>query len=275
MTVGRATASTARWAFLLVVGIACLGPALWVVVSSFKTQTQVFGRGELLPSPLTLDGYRTLFTQIDVVAYLLNTLIYAAGGTLGALAVGLLAAYPAARMEFPFRRALTLLLSAGLAVPIAGLIVPEFVIMRELQLFDSRVGMVVFYSAMWLPLAFVILRVFLTSLPQSIEEAAMLDGAGYFQLLRRVVLPLSRPGLATAGVIIFINVWNDFLFNLLLAPSTENQNVQVGLALFRGQFTTDISAILAGTTVMMAVPIVVFVAFQRQVIEGLTAGTTK
>lgn len=271
----RGLARTARYGLLMLVGLACLGPTVWVVLSSFKTQSQIFGRGNLLPSPFSLDGYRALFTQIDVAAYLVNTLVYAAGGTIGALAVALLAAYPAARMRFPFRRALTVLFSAGLAIPIAGLIVPEFVIMRELGLFDSRAGLVVFYGAMWFPLAFVILRVYLTGLPPSLEEAAALDGARYFQLLRRVVLPLARPGLATAGVVIFINIWNDFLFNLLLAPSTEHQNVQVGLALFRGQFTTDIAAILAGTTVMMVIPVAIFVAFQRQVIEGLTAGASR
>jgi raffinose/stachyose/melibiose transport system permease protein len=264
-----------RLTFLALVGVACLGPALWVVLSSFKTQAQIFGQGNLIPDPFTLDGYRALFTQIDVFAYLGNTLLYGAAGTAGALTAGLLAAYPAARMHFPLRRAITVLFSAGLAIPIAGLIVPEFVIMRELGLFDSRLGMVVFYSAMWFPLAFVILRVFLSGLPPAIEEAAALDGAGYRQLLRHVVLPLARPGLATAGVVIFINVWNDFLFNLLLAPSTQHQNVQVGLALFRGQFRTDIAAIMAGTTVMMVIPIVVFVVFQRQVIAGLTAGSTK
>jgi raffinose/stachyose/melibiose transport system permease protein len=245
------------------------------VLSSFKTQSQIFGGGDLLPKPFTLEGYERLFTQIDVTAYLLNTLLYATGGTAGALAVALLAAYPAARLRFPFRRALTVLFSAGLAIPIAGLIVPEFVIMRDLGLFDSRAGMVVFYAAMWFPLAFVILRVYLSGLPPQIEEAAALDGARYFQLLRYVILPLARPGMATAGVIIFINVWNDFLFNLLLAPSTANQNVQVGLALFRGQFTTDIVAILAGTAVMMVIPIVMFILFQRQVVAGLTAGSSR
>ena len=264
-----------RYGFLALVGVACLGPVVWVVLSSFKTQAQVFGRGNLIPSPFSLDGYEALFTQIDIVRYLLNTLLYAAGGTLGALTAGLLAAYPAARMRFPFRRSLTALFSVGLAIPITGLIVPEFVIMRDLGLFDSRFGLVVFYSAMWFPLTFVILRAYLTGLPPSLEEAAALDGASYFQLLRRVILPLARPGLATAGVLVFINVWNDFLFNLLLAPSTEHQNVQVGLALFRGQFRTDISAILAGTTVMMIIPVVTFVVLQRYVIAGLTAGASR
>jgi len=272
---GRVATAAVRYGFLGLVGMACLGPVAWVLMSSFKTQTQIFGSGSLLPRPFSLEGYRSLFTQIDVVGYLLNTLVYATAGTAGALAAGLLAAYPAARMRFPFRRSLIVLFTVGLAIPVTGLIVPEFVIMRDLGLFDSRFGLIVFYSAMWFPLAFVILRAYLTGLPPSIEEAAALDGASYFQLVRRIVIPLARPGLATAGVVVFINVWNDFLFNLLLAPSTEHQNVQVGLALFRGQFRTDIAAILAGTTVMMIIPVITFVVLQRHVIAGLTAGASR
>jgi raffinose/stachyose/melibiose transport system permease protein len=247
----RLAGRSARWAFLAIVGLACLGPVAWVVLSSFKTQAQVFGAGNLLPSPFSLDGFRALFTQIDVGSYL------------------------AARMQFPFRRSLTVLFSVGLAVPVTGLIVPEFVIMQHLELLNTRVGMVLFYSAMWFPLSFVILRAFLSGLPPSLEEAAALDGAGYFQLLRRVILPLARPGLATAAVLVFINIWNDFLFNLLLAPSAQVQNVQVGLAQFRGQFRTDITAILAGTTVMMIIPVITFVVLQRYVIAGLTAGSSR
>jgi raffinose/stachyose/melibiose transport system permease protein len=270
----RATAATGRSLFLAVVGLACLGPVAWVVSSSFKTQAQVYSGG-LIPSPVSLDGYRSLFTEVDVLRFLVNTALYAIGGTLGALTIALLAAYPAARMRFPFRHSLAALFSLAIAVPITGLIVPEFVIMRDLGLFDTRLGLVVFYSAMWFPLAFVILRAFLSGLPPSIEEAAAIDGASYFQLMRTIVLPLARPGLATAGVLVFINVWNDFLFNLLLAPSSEHQNVQVGLALFRGQFRTDVVAILAGTTVMMVIPVITFVLLQRQVIAGLTAGSSR
>jgi raffinose/stachyose/melibiose transport system permease protein len=272
--VGRAAGATGRSLFLAVVGLACLGPVAWVVSSSFKTQAQVYS-GALIPKPFTLDGYKALFTQVDVVRFLVNTALYAIGGTVGALTIALLAAYPAARMRFPFRHTLGALFSLAIAVPITGLIVPEFVIMRDLGLFDTRFGMVVFYSAMWFPLAFVILRAFLSGLPPSIEEAAAIDGASYFQLMHKVVLPLARPGLATAGVLVFINVWNDFLFNLLLAPSPARQNVQVGLALFRGQFRTDVVAILAGTTVMMVIPVITFAVLQRQVIAGLTAGSSR
>lgn len=275
MAVRRATGLAARTAFLAVVAFACLLPLVWVVLSSFKTQGQIYGRGSLIPEPFTLDGYRDLFSEIDIARYYLNTMLYAGIGTIGALAAAFLAAYPSARMRFPFRRTINAIFTLGLALPIAGLIVPEFVIMRELGLYDTQIGMVIFYSAMWFPLAYVILRSYLSGLPPQVEEAAALDGANYWQLITRVIVPLSRPGLATAGVLVFINIWNNFLFNLLLAPSQDNQNVQVALTLFRGQFTTDIGAILAGTTLMMIVPIIIFLVLQRQVIAGLTAGAAR
>ncbi len=271
----RVLGAVGRWGFLTVVGVACLVPVGWVVVSSFKTQAQIFSRGHLLPNPFTLEGYVALFSEIEIAGYLGNTLLYAVAGTAGALVTGLLAAYPTARMRFPFRHSLTVMFTIALAIPVVGLIVPVFVIMRDLGLFDSRLGLIVFYSAMWFPLSFVIQRVYLSGLPPSLEEAATLDGASYGQLLRLVILPLSRPGLATAGVLVFINIWNDFLFNLLLAPSSEHQGVQVGLSLFKNQFNTDITAILAGTTVVMAIPVLTFVILQRQVITGLTAGAAR
>ena len=215
-----------------VVAVACMGPVARVVLSSLKTQAQIFGRANLIPSPFSFEGYRSLFTQIDVAAYLFNTLIYAFGGTFGLLAVAFLAAYPVASCASRSGAASRCSSAPGSAIPIAGLIVPEFAIMRDIgpvRLAD-RHGR--FYSAMWFPLAFVILRVSLSALPPAIEEAAALDGARYFQLLRYVILPLARQGLA-------------------------------------------IAAILAGTTLTMALPIVTFVVFQRQVISGLTAGTTK
>ena len=183
----------ARVGFLALVALACIGPVAWVVLSSFKTQSQIFGRGDLLPEPVQprrLPGAVHADRRHGVPAQ--HAAVRSAAAPPGALAVALLAAYPAARLRFPFRRALTVLFSAGLAIPIAGLIVPEFVIMRDLGLFDSRAGMVVFYSAMWFPLAFVILRVYLSGLPPQLEEAAALDGARYFQLLRYVIVCRSR-----------------------------------------------------------------------------------
>ncbi len=275
MSVLRRRSGTAGfYGFLGLVVLLSLGPTLWVVSSSFKTGLQILS-GRLIPDPWSLQGYEDAFTDIQLHEYLLNTLIYAVGGTAGAVTAALLAAYPTARYRFLGRNAIVAAFSLALAVPVVGLATPEFFIMRELGLFDSRVGMVVFYSALLFPLSFVILRAFLVNLPSEVEEAALVDGASYATIVRRIVIPLARPALATVAVIAFVNIWNEFFFANLLTASQEHQNAQVALAGFKSQFGNNIAAAIAGGTVVILVPIAAFLLLQRQVIEGLTAGSTK
>jgi raffinose/stachyose/melibiose transport system permease protein len=263
------------YAVLAVLTVAALLPTLWVMISSFKTGAQIFSGSGLIPRPFTLQGYSDAFGQVHLARYLLNTALYAVCGSLGALVTGLLAAYPMARYHFPGRNALVASFSLALAIPVVGLATPEFFVVRKLGLFDSQIGFVVFYSALFFPLAFVILRAFLVSLPAELEEAAIVDGAGYFTIIRKIVVPLTRPALATAAVIVFVGIWNEFYFANLLSASSATQNAQIALASFRSQFNFNVSAMLAGTTVVMIVPIALFLLLQRQVIAGLTAGTTK
>jgi raffinose/stachyose/melibiose transport system permease protein len=255
--------------------VCALLPTLWVMISSFKTGDQIFAGSGFIPKPFTFQGYADAFGQVHLSHYLLNTALYAGGGSLGALVTALLAAYPMARYRFPGRGALVASFSLALAIPVVGLATPEFFVVRKLGLFDSRIGFIVFYSALFFPLAFVILRAFLVSLPSELEEAAVVDGAGYFTIIRRIVVPLARPALATAGVIVFVSIWNEFYFANLLSASSGTQNAQVALASFRSQFNFNVTAMLAGTTVIMIVPIGMFLLLQRQVIAGLTAGTSK
>jgi len=279
MVIGRAlsrlTGTIGYYGVLAIVALLALGPALWVILSSFKTGTQVFSGGDLIPSPWSLKGYRDAFEQVHLHRYLLNTALYAAGGTLGSLAIALLAAYPLARFEFAGRNTMVALFSLALAIPVVGMATPEFFVMRELGLYDSQLGLIVFYSALSFPLAFVILRAFLVNVPSEVEEAALIDGAGYFTIVRRIVIPLSRPALATVAVISFVSIWNEFFFANLFTASVEHQNAQLAMASFKSLFGFNVSGMLAGATLVMLVPMLVFLLLQRQVIAGLTAGSTK
>jgi ABC-type glycerol-3-phosphate transport system permease component len=276
MTTARHVASRLGcYGFLTLLAALALVPTLWVMLSSFKSGSQIYSGATLAPHHLTVQGYRDTFAQIHLQRYLLNTLLYAVCGTLGALCTALLAAYPIARYRFPFRNSLAAAFSLALAVPVVGLATPEFFIVRKLGLFDTKLGLIFFYSALFFPLAFVILRAFLLSLPSEVEEAAMVEGAGYFTILRRIVVPLARPGLATVAVIVFIGIWNDFFFANLLTASPSNANVQLALAGFRSAFGFNVTGALAGATLVMLVPIGAFLILQRQVIAGLTAGASK
>ncbi|MCA1736306.1 MAG: carbohydrate ABC transporter permease [Actinobacteria bacterium] len=260
---------------LALIALASLGPVAWVVLSSLKTNPQILSNAGSLPDPLSFDGYINAFTQVDLTRALLNTFIYAVGGTMGAMVTGFLAAYPTSRLFFRGRRLAIVAFSVALAIPLVGLIVPEFFIVRYLGLFDSKLGLILFYTGMFFPLSFVIMRAFLVSLPFEMEEAATIDGAGYFTILARIVAPLAFPGLITVAVLVFIFIWNEYFFAQLLTISFENLNVQVTLAEFRSSFQRDTAAQLAGTTVAMSVPIITFLFLQRYVISGLTAGASR
>jgi ABC-type glycerol-3-phosphate transport system permease component len=263
------------YALLMLLALVALLPTVWVMVSSFKPGSQIYSGTSLEPHGFTVQGYHDAFAQIHLQSYLLNTLLYATFGTLGALSTALLAAYPIARYRFTFRNGLAASFGLALAVPVVGLATPEFFIVRKLGLFDTKVGLILFYSALFFPLSFVILRAFLLSLPTDVEEAARVEGAGYFTILRRIVVPLARPGLATVAVIVFIGIWNDFFFANLLTASPGNENVQLALSGFRSAFGFNVTGALAGATLVMLVPIAAFLILQRQVIAGLTAGATK
>ena len=262
------------YAILLAAALLGLVPTLWVVISSFQTSGQILSGGGLLPQPFSLKGYADVFSEVHLHRYILNTLLYAVATTAASLCVGLLAAYPIARIEFRGRNVLGAAFSLCLAIPVVGLATPEFFIVRELGMFDSRFGLIVLYTALSFPLTFVILRAYLAAC-RHVEEAARLDGAGYFTIVRRIVVPLARPALATVGVVIFVATWNEFFFINLMIQSEDLQNVQQALASFRSRFDFNITGALAGATLVMLVPVGVFLALQRQVIAGLTAGSTK
>jgi raffinose/stachyose/melibiose transport system permease protein len=267
----------AYYGILAIALIGALGPTLWVIASSFKTLPQVYSGSNLFyPHPATIQAYRdALQPPVQLHHYLFNTFIYAAGGTIGAVTTGLLAAYPTARLRFPFRNVFVVAFSLALAVPVIGLIVPEFFIMEKLHLFDQKIGLVLFYSAIFFPISFVIQRAFLVSLPYELDEAGIVDGAGYFTILTRIIAPLAVPGLATVAVVVFIWIWNEYFFANLLTISFHNWNIQLALAQFKQQFHYNVPGALAGATLSMLVPITAFLLLQRYVVAGLTAGSSR
>lgn len=262
-----------QYVLLTAMVLVAIGPVIWTVASSFRSSTDILTDVFGAPVPPTTQGYRDAFQLVDLHINIGNTLLYACAAAVLCPLVALLLAYPCTRLRFPLRNAIVLLVSAGIAVPAISLIVPEFFIMLRLGLLDTKHGMIVFYSALFLPLAFVILRAFLVNIPHEVEEAAAIDGASYFRVLFGVVAPMALPALMTVAILVFISVWNDFLWNLLIASGADNLNAQVVLASFRGRFQFNIAALLAGTAIVLLVPILLFLFTQRYAIAGL-AGTT-
>jgi multiple sugar transport system permease protein len=251
-------------------------PVIWIISLSLKTP-ETIGDGRFIPSEWTLDNYDSVFSTGFFTSAMRNSIGIAIISTLIALVFASMAAYAITRLDFPGK---TLILAGALAIsmfPAISIVGGLFDVWRRIGLFDTWPGLILPYLSFSLPLSIYILSAFFREIPWDLEKAAQMDGATPMQAFRKVILPLAMPGVFTAGILVFIGAWNDFLFANVLTSTDASRTAPVALAFFRGasQFTDPSGAIAAGA-VVVTVPILIMVLiFQRRIVSGLTAGAVK
>ncbi|MFD3678789.1 carbohydrate ABC transporter permease [Streptomyces sp. NPDC058613] len=264
--------------FLVAAALFWLLPTLGLLVSSFLAPSDLDKGGWwgalTAPSRLTADNYARLLANDTITGSLLNTLAIALPATLLVLVLGAFAGYAFAWLEFPGRDWLFLVVVGLLVVPVQVALIPVSELFGTIGLFETTAGVVLFHTAFGLPFAVFLLRNFFAEIPRELLEAARLDGAGELRLFARVVLPLGGPALASLGIFQFLWVWNDMLVALVFADSA-NPPVTVALQQQVRQFGNNIDVLAPGAFLSMAVPLVVFFAFQRQFVTGVMAGAVK
>lgn len=256
--------------------IYALLPVLWILSLSLKP-TSTVKDGKLIPSSITLENYRGIFTGRVFSSALINSIGIGLITTVVAVTIGGMAAYAVARLHFPGKKAL---IGAALLIamfPQISLVTPLFNIERRIGLFDTWPGLVIPYITFALPLAIYTMSAFFREIPVDLEKAAKMDGATPGQAFRRVIAPLAAPGIVTAAILVFIFAWNDLLLALSLTATEAAITAPVAIANFTGssQFEEPTGSIAAGAMVI-TVPIVIFVLiFQRRIVAGLTSGAVK
>lgn len=253
----------------------CLGPFLWQALTSLKPAAQLTALPPLLPSPPTVRAYLTIFEDPVFLRIILNSLVVASASTILSLALGAPAAFALAWLGVR-RRGLILafVLSASMFPPIAT-VSPLFLVIRELGMRDTLTSLVIVYTTFTLPLTVWALTSFFGDIPAEIYKASRVDGCSAFQSFYRIMLPLSGPGLAATAILVFIFSWNEFLFALTFTSTPASRTIPVGIALFPGVHEAPWGEI-AAASVVVTLPLVVLVfAFQRRIVEGITAGAVK
>lgn len=266
-----------RWATLVIAALvlAVAFPFYRAVAGSLTPEAQLFGGAPLWPSPPVLEHYRALFTERDFWLPIRNSLVVAGGTTVFCVVFGSLCAYALARLRF---RGKTLLLGAILAVsmfPQIAIVSPLFLLLRSIRLIDTYPGLVLPYLTFAMPLTVWLLVGYFRQLPAELEEAAMVDGASRLTAFREVIIPLALPGLAATAILTFVYSWNEFLFALSFTLGPERQTVPVAIALFRGQYQVPWGQVLAAAIVATLPVALLVLAFQRRIVQGLTAGAVK
>lgn len=261
---------------VVVVTVYALLPVVWLLSLSLKPGSAL-SDGRLLPRSISLEHYRAVLSDPQFPSALGNSLGIAFISTLISVAIATLAAYAIVRLRFPGRR-LILVGALGVAMfPPIAIVGPLLDLWRQLGLFDTWTGLIVPYVALTLPLALWIISAFFREIPWELEEAARVDGATRLGALRHAILPVAAPGLFASAILVFIFVWNDFLFAISLTSTTNSRTVPAAIAFFTGssRFEQPTGSI-AAASILVTLPIMIpIMLFQRRIVAGLTAGAVK
>lgn len=250
-------------------------PLYWVIVTSLRDRAEFLSTSPLAPpqSP-TLANYQTVLAG-GFGTYLLNSTIVTIGAVAVTVVVSLMAAFVIARNTARWARWYFRLFLLGLAIPLQAVIIPVYLLIIRMQLYDSLLAIVLPSAAFAIPITVMILVSFLRDVPHSLFEAMQMDGAGEWKQLFFLALPLTRPAIVTVVVYNGLQVWNGFLFPLILTQSNEQAVLPLALTLYRGQFGIDVPATMAAVVLSTLPIMVLFILARRQLIAGLTAGFSK
>ncbi|MFD9944721.1 carbohydrate ABC transporter permease [Nonomuraea sp. NPDC059023] len=269
---GLSQAVLAVWALLII------GPLIWTLLASFKSNSEIFGDALQLPGELRWDNWLRAWEKANVGTYLLNTVVVVFFGVLGTMLLSSMAAYVLARYRFPGNRAIYFLFVSGMAFPVFLALVPLFFVVDGLGLLDSHVGLVLVYIAYSLPFTVFFLTSFFRGLPDAVAEAAMMDGASHTRTFFQIMLPMAKPGLVSLTIFNVLGQWNQYLLPLVLLPGDKHKWVITqGIADIStiAGYEADWPALFAALSMTVLPVVVAYIVFQRHIQSGLTSGAVK
>lgn len=255
---------------LLILAVVWLVPVAWMVVTSVKTTAEIFTLPlRWLPSAPTILNYETVIMRSNLLLWFMNSLIITGSQVVLTIVVSALAAYAFARIRFPGRQILFILVLTTLMIPGQVTLIPTYLII-------SRLGWVNTYQAAFVPeigaaFGIFLLRQFFLGIPEELEDSARIDGSGRFRMFLQIVLPMSIPAIAALGIFTTINAWNNFLWPLIVLHDSTMMTLPVGLAMLQGTYaTSSYGVLMAAATIASAPVLVVYMFFQRKIIQGVS-----
>jgi multiple sugar transport system permease protein len=261
--------------FVLITGaFIMIIPFLWMISTSLKTYAQsVQYPPTIFPSDLQFSNFIEVFKNMSFLDYYWNTIIMTVGRTVGQLFFCSLTAFAFARMNFKGKNFLFILILSVLMVPIQIVIIPSFVVMRELEWINTFYALII--PGIFSAFGVFLLRQFFLSIPKELDESAKLDGCSFFGIYWRIMLPLSRPAMVALAIFAIISTWNDFLWPLIMTNSDDMRVLSIGISSFQGQYSTQYPLLMAGALMSTAPMIIIFIILQKYFIEGIAITGSK
>ena len=275
MTAKRFTLKTFLFIVMLFTVTVSIFPIIWVIMSAFKTNAQILSNPFSLPTSISFDAFAYIFEKYDFVRYFINSFVICISSTAVSLIIFAMGGYVLAKFRFPGRNIIFALFTITLLVPGQSKAQPIFSLIMKMNLYDNIWGLAVVYLSMGLAMSMFILKSTFMSIPKSLDEAAALEGAGFFTTFWKINLPLAKSGLATAGILMFLNNWNEYFYASLLLSSNQNRTLPLALQFFTESFSYDYTKLFAALTVVVLPGIILYIFAQEQVQSSVAASGVK
>ncbi len=263
------------YAVLLFTIVISIFPILWVVMSAFKTNAQILGNPFSLPTRISFGAFSYIFKNYNFHIYTLNSLLIGVSATVISLIIYAMGGYVIAKFNFPGKNFIFALFTITLLVPAQSKAQPLFSLVMKLNLYDNIWGVALVYISFGLAMSMFILKSTFMSIPKSLDEAAAIEGAGFFTIFWKINLPLAKNGLATAGILMFLNNWNEYFYASLLTSVDRNRTLPIALQFFNEAFSYDYTRLFAALTVVVIPGIVLYALSQEQVQTSVAATGVK
>jgi raffinose/stachyose/melibiose transport system permease protein len=260
---------------MALIAVISLFPFIWALISSFKTNQQILSSAFSMPTAIDFTGYAVAIKIANIPNRFMNSVIISSVSTAVAVILFAMSSYAFARFNFKGRGALFGLLICSLLIPTNAMIQPVFATIKFAGLYDTRTALVLVYIAFRMPMCLFILRSYFLGLPREIEEAAYVEGAGFFNTFVRIVLPMSKPALASAAVLSFIDSWNELLYAMMLTSREAIRTLPLAMKHFVSQFSFNYTAMFAAMVMCMLPTVVMYILLQEQIMESMVAGSLK
>ncbi|MGG3470376.1 carbohydrate ABC transporter permease [Neobacillus pocheonensis] len=271
----RRIKNTLIYGVLIIFSIINAYPIIWMVINSFKSEKEFSVNQFGFPKQFVLQNYVDAWHTANLGVLFRNSIFICLVATIITVLIGALASYFLSRFSFKGEKIVYTFFIFGMLIPIHATLVPMFILLKNLGMLNSPITLLFPYIAFNLPISIFILTSFMKAFPKDIEESAVMDGCGIFRIFWSIILPMSRPAIATVIILNFIHSWNEFSFALVLINDPTLQTLPLGLASFAGQFTVNYGAQMAGLTMSM-LPILIFYLFlEKEIVKGMTAGAVK
>ncbi|MCR6711405.1 MAG: carbohydrate ABC transporter permease [Demequina sp.] len=268
--------TTGRLLVLCAATLLSVGPLVYMVLVSLAENAYLLRNPlDIFAGALSFENYREVWSEGEIPRYFLNSLVVACVTTALVLLLGSMMAYALARFEFPGRKVIMGLILLQLMVPVIMLLIPQFLLARDLHLLNTRAGLILFYVGGNLAFITFLLVGFFRGIPRELDEAMHLDGAGSIRRYWSLILPLSRPALATGAIFAFLGAWDEYVWAVTIINEPGLRTLPVGIALFSGAHITNWGLTFAASVIALIPVLVVFLIFQRQFVSGITSGALK